>query len=138
MIKPIHAVGVIFEDESRRILILRRHADKPEGERWGLPGGKVEPGETTLNAALREAREETGHVIKPASIRFTKTFRERWDGRNVIFDVFKFTVMSGEVNVQLEQGAHTDYMWERPDKLLKRDDLMDGFDQLLRELYIDI
>jgi 8-oxo-dGTP pyrophosphatase MutT (NUDIX family) len=35
---------------------------------WELPGGKVEPGEGPVHCALREFREETGHLL--ASPRF--------------------------------------------------------------------
>jgi phosphohistidine phosphatase len=39
------------------------------GRRWGLPKGLVDPGETTSEAALREAHEEAGlcgRLIEPA------------------------------------------------------------------------
>lgn len=41
--------------------VSRRH----DTSRWGLPGGKVDPGETNLEAAVREVREEIG-VALPA------------------------------------------------------------------------
>mgnify|MGYP002623514742 CR=1 FL=1 len=50
----VRAAGCIVCDEAGHLLLIRRNG------RWDLPKGKVEPGETLLQAALREAREETG------------------------------------------------------------------------------
>ena len=36
--------------------------------RWGFPGGHVERGETVIEAAMRELREETGVVAEPKGI----------------------------------------------------------------------
>lgn len=41
------------------VLLIRRGRPPREGE-WSLPGGKIEPGERAVEAALRELREETG------------------------------------------------------------------------------
>ena len=35
----------------------------PNGPQWSAPGGKVEPGETPLTAAIREVHEECGIVV---------------------------------------------------------------------------
>jgi 8-oxo-dGTP diphosphatase len=53
---PIRAASAaVFRDG--RVLIARR-ANPPQ--LWSLPGGKVEPGESDAQAAVREVREETG------------------------------------------------------------------------------
>ncbi|GAB2975383.1 NUDIX hydrolase [Frigoribacterium salinisoli] len=47
---------------------------------WYLPGGKVEPGETGAAAAVREAHEEVGVVVDPASVRALFTVVTQADG----------------------------------------------------------
>ncbi len=58
MTAPVAAVGVICL-RGDDVLLIRRGRPPRLGE-WSLPGGRVEPGETVRDAALRELREETG------------------------------------------------------------------------------
>ncbi|MCQ9157218.1 NUDIX hydrolase [Acidomonas methanolica] len=56
--RPVAAtIAAVFHEG--RILLVRR-ANPPDAGRWGFPGGKIEPGETIENAAVRELLEETG------------------------------------------------------------------------------
>lgn len=41
----------------------------PKREGWEMPGGRVEPGESAEQAAVREVREECGCDFLPVSIR---------------------------------------------------------------------
>lgn len=51
--------GGIVRDDRDRILLVRR-GQEPERGRWSIPGGRVEPGETSQDAVVREVFEETG------------------------------------------------------------------------------
>jgi 8-oxo-dGTP diphosphatase len=53
---------VMLFDESGAILLVRFVVPREGGEFvfWALPGGEIEPGETELEAAAREVREELG------------------------------------------------------------------------------
>lgn len=56
----VYATALI-RDEAGRVLFQHR-TDFPI---WGLPGGLLEPGETIIEALVREAREETGFDVRP-------------------------------------------------------------------------
>ncbi|RZJ27737.1 MAG: NUDIX domain-containing protein [Brevundimonas sp.] len=55
---PVPAVGVVCL-RGDEVLLIRRGKPPRMGE-WSLPGGRIEPGERALDAALRELLEETG------------------------------------------------------------------------------
>lgn len=56
--RPLAAVGVVCL-KGEEVLLIRRGNPPRLGE-WSLPGGKVDWGERTTTAALRELSEETG------------------------------------------------------------------------------
>ncbi len=56
------AIAVLVEGD--RVLLAQR-GKSPDKGLWGFPGGHVEPGETALEAARRELREETGLQARP-------------------------------------------------------------------------
>ncbi|RIJ23621.1 NUDIX domain-containing protein [Henriciella barbarensis] len=57
-VRPQPAAGVVCLREDQ-VLLIRRGTPPMTGE-WSLPGGRIEPGETAKDAALRELKEETG------------------------------------------------------------------------------
>lgn len=61
---PKVVAGCLIEAEDGRILLCRR-AIEPRHGYWTLPAGFMELGETTIEAALRETREEAQALVEP-------------------------------------------------------------------------
>jgi ADP-ribose pyrophosphatase YjhB (NUDIX family) len=64
--RPVVGVGVVIWRDDKVLLVKRANA--PRKDEWGLPGGMQNLGETIMEAAVREAREETGLDIAPLGI----------------------------------------------------------------------
>jgi 8-oxo-dGTP diphosphatase len=56
------AVGILIDPQGR-VLITRRAPQTHQGGLWEFPGGKVEPGETIVDALARELKEELGVTV---------------------------------------------------------------------------
>ena len=63
---PLVGVGAIIVEAGRILLVKRGHP--PLLGDWSIPGGMLELGESVRDAAVREAREETGLVVAPEEL----------------------------------------------------------------------
>ncbi len=58
------AVAAVIPNDAGEILLQQ----KSFGEGWSLPAGAIEPGETPVQAVVREVREETALEVKPSKL----------------------------------------------------------------------
>ena len=63
---PLVGVGAIIIEGDRVVLVKRAHP--PLQAEWSIPGGVLEIGELVREAAVREAREETGLTVEPGEL----------------------------------------------------------------------
>ena len=57
---PAEAAGTVIDDPDRGVLLLWRHRFTTDTWGWEVPAGRVDEGETPIEAGAREALEETG------------------------------------------------------------------------------
>ncbi len=58
---PTWYFALVVVRRGHRFLLTQ---ERKYGSTWSIPGGRVEPGETLVNAAVREVHEETGVPIR--------------------------------------------------------------------------
>lgn len=110
---PLRAAGLMLIGGSKqnpKVLLLKRADGGPKAGTWCFPGGKIEPGETPREAAIRETQEEAG------SFDYTKPVN--WTRR--IADGVDFTTFLARVHGEPEptlNEEHTDWEWADIDGL---------------------
>ena len=110
--KSCGAVLYRNQDELRVLLIKQARNGN-----WSFPKGHVEEGETEIETAVREVREEVGLEIEPVSgFRETITYNPK---ANVKKDVVYFVSRSQSPIVKLQKEEVSDYKWLRPREAFK-------------------
>lgn len=91
---PNQAAGTIVRDPDRGVLLLWRHRFITDTWGWEIPAGRIDPGETPIEAAARETLEETGW--QPSSLRPLVRFQPTNGLSDQVFHIF---VADGAVHV---------------------------------------
>lgn len=109
---------IVIFDENRRVVLERRS----DCGWWCLPGGRVDPGETVLVTALREAQEETGLRVEPIS--FLGLFSDprsrtvRYPDNGDIRQLIDATILAKPIGGRLAASSESlDVRWFAPGEL---------------------
>ncbi len=117
---PEPTVGVVIINPHNEVLLVKTHKWH---DKYSVPGGHIEWGETILAAARRETREETGLEIRELEFLGWQECildPQFWKPRHFIF--FDYAARSEDVRVTLNDEAES-YVWIDPEKALNELDL---------------
>jgi len=87
------AVAIIVNDKNE-VLVSLRAKDVHQGGLWEFPGGKLEKGESALNALSREINEELNIEITSASA--FKKIQYQYHDKTVQLNIFRIVSFSSE------------------------------------------
>jgi 8-oxo-dGTP diphosphatase len=113
----VHVAGCFCEWEDK-VLYLKRHADKPQGNTWGLPAGKLEKGEDPRTAAVREVDEEVGIQLDPAALEEVVKLYIRLDQVDYLFYTFRARLRKAP-SISLDRNAHIEARWVTVEEALE-------------------
>lgn len=94
MTREVVVSAAIVVDDAGRALVVRKHGATV----FQQPGGKPDPGESALEAVVREVAEETGIVAAPGAFRAIGRFRDAAANEPdhlVVADAFVLRVPAG-------------------------------------------
>ncbi len=97
----------LLEEDGRFLLV--KEGKRPVRGEWNLPAGTLEAGESPVEAAKRECREETGLEVSPKGL-LGIYIAERKGERDVVNFVFRSEIESGELSVP-EEDTVIDNGW---------------------------
>jgi 8-oxo-dGTP pyrophosphatase MutT (NUDIX family) len=84
---PQGAAGVVVTDPDRGVLLLWRHRFITDTWGWEVPAGRIDPGETREEAAVREVIEETGW--RPGPLEWLTTYHPLNGSADATFHLFR-------------------------------------------------
>ena len=93
-----------------KVLLLKRSPQSYSGEKWCLPGGKREEGESRLDGANRELHEECGIKLLPSHLSPLITLYIEFPDYQYDFSIYH-CVFKSEPELHLDQREHTEAKW---------------------------
>jgi 8-oxo-dGTP diphosphatase len=124
---PLVGIGAIIIENARVVLVKRAHP--PLQAEWSIPGGVLEVGELMREAAIREAREETGLTVEPGELlgvydRVLRNADKRVQYHYVLID-FLCRRVAGDLEAASDAAEVRWFSWEELPPLRLAEDTLD-------------
>lgn len=110
-LKPHYEIAVAIVERGEGTLVARRGEGQHLAGLWEFPGGKIEPGESPADAAVRECREEVGIEVESAELLEVTDFE--YDDRTVRLHFYRCVPLA----VDPEAMAADEVRWASREEL---------------------
>lgn len=124
-----------FLKVGEEFLFLHRLPTTTEGNKWGIPGGKLEKDESAHAGVLREVLEETGFAMDVSQLRHLGTvyIRQQVPAKDFIYDMFEYRLPE-KFDVKINLKTHKGFSWMTLRESLDYD-LIQGEDECIDRAY---
>lgn len=111
--RPAVEASGVFIESNKRLLYLKRASSKLlSPNTWCIPGGKIEPGETPHDAAIREVFEEAGLKISHPIYLGHLYIRASMD---YVFHIFRYSFELNCPSLTLNEES-SEALWLHPEE----------------------
>lgn len=126
--KKRFADAIIFNNEGKFLMLLRGSNTEIEPNKWCLPGGHVDEGESFEQACIREVLEETNLVVDSVNLRLVRNESD--------FEIRYFACFLDQDQLHiLDADEHKGLKWVDKKELKELDCIFDLKEVLLELLY---
>lgn len=108
--------GILILNKNKKVLILRSSSMSvgPSSEVWSIPKGEIDKGESSLEAAIRETREEAGLSIDPKHLMFLGEKKYKTNRKKIFVYLYNAKNME-DINPKLN-SENDKYLWASLDE----------------------
>lgn len=113
-------VGCCYLYYQDKILLLHRQDAKAEGNRWGIPGGKLNGSEEVIDAIIREVFEETGLRLDKEKVHYIAKLYIKVPNFDFEYHMIEYQEpikSPGDVKINFKE--HKGFTWVTPKDALK-------------------
>ncbi len=113
-------VGCCYLHYQDKILLLHRQDFKSEGNRWGIPGGKLNKSEPLIEAIIREVFEETGYHLEREKVHHIGKLYIKVPNFDFEYHMIQYQLPiehPGDVKINFKE--HKGFTWVTPKDALK-------------------
>jgi 8-oxo-dGTP diphosphatase len=130
---PIPSIGVggLLFNKCQQVLLIKRNQAPAQGL-WSIPGGRLEPGETLVEACRREFYEETNLAIDVRQV--VAIVERRLEGFHYVIIDFYVQLANEEKCVLIAQSDVAEARWVSLDNLGDYD-LVVGLAEIIKRTY---
>lgn len=112
----------IVNDNNEFLMQKRSSTKKNYPNLWSQTGGAVDSGETTLEATLRECKEELGIEFSKDKVELILSFKREFDFVDVFLIKANFSL--NDVTIQKEELSEVKWMTEKEIKSLQENNML--------------